>query len=46
MKNGRWTDAEATAAMVQDENLELECRTELTALREKLRAADFIERVS
>ena len=32
--------------MVQDENSELECRTELAALREKLRAAAPIERVS
>ena len=37
MESGEWTDAEATAAMVQDKNSELECRTELAALREELR---------
>ena len=41
-----WTDAEATADMVQDENSELECRTDLAVLREEMRAADPIERVS
>ena len=46
MESGGWTDAEATAAMVQDKNSKLECRTDLTVLREELLAADLIERVS
>ena len=46
MESGEWTDTEATAALMQDEKLKLEYRTELTALREELRATAPIERVS